>query len=54
MKAAGPLALSGSSEIAAQFDHFTRQELDLAEESEPATPAVKKGRFGFDRIASMW
>jgi pilus assembly protein CpaE len=47
-----PLALAGDSEIAAQFDSFTRQILD------PAVPAPapnpKRGLLGLQRIASLW
>jgi pilus assembly protein CpaE len=48
-----PLASTGNSDMAAQFDRFTRRILDpVAEES--ATPAQKKGLLGFDRLASIW
>jgi pilus assembly protein CpaE len=48
-----PLALAGNSDIATQFDRFTRRILEPnAEESTAA--ASKKGLLGFDRIASIW
>ena len=49
-----PLALAGSSDIAAQFDRFTRAILDPA--SPPTTTEAPKGRLpgGLQRIASIW
>ena len=48
-----PLALAGNSDMATQFDRFTRRILDPnAEETTPGAP--KKGLLGFDRIASIW
>jgi pilus assembly protein CpaE len=47
-----PLALAGSSDIAAQFDRFTRAILDPSAET-PAGPG-KRGLLGMDRIASLW
>jgi pilus assembly protein CpaE len=47
-----PLALTGNSEMATQFDQFTRRILDPAAEPVPATG--KKGLLGFERIASLW
>jgi len=46
-----PLSLTGSTEIAAQFDSFTRRMLDLTVES-----AVSGGRsaIGLQRLASIW
>ncbi|HVH26715.1 MAG TPA: AAA family ATPase [Vicinamibacterales bacterium] len=44
-----PLALTGDSEIAAQFDNFTRRIID----PETDTAVQKRGR-GFDRLASIW
>ena len=48
-----PLALTGNSDLATQFDSFTRRILDP---SAPATPAPvhKRGLLGFERIASLW
>jgi pilus assembly protein CpaE len=48
-----PLALAGSSDIATQFDQFTRRVLDPAADK-TAAPAGKKNMLGLDRIASMW
>jgi pilus assembly protein CpaE len=50
-----PLALSGDSEIASQFNHFTRLvfEPTAVDSAAPGQPG-KKGRLGLDRIASMW
>jgi pilus assembly protein CpaE len=49
-----PLALAGNSDIAAQFDRFTRAILDPAGPATSAEPA--KGRLpgGLQRIASIW
>jgi pilus assembly protein CpaE len=47
-----PLALTGNSDIAAQFDSFTRQILDPA--TETAAPAAKRRLPGLDRLASIW
>lgn len=48
-----PLAMAGSSEIASQFDAFTRRVLDPAVDDPNAAPG-KKGLLGFDRLASIW
>ncbi len=48
-----PLALSGNTDIAAQFDRFTRGLLDRTSD-DPSTPAGKKTLLGLDRIASLW
>jgi pilus assembly protein CpaE len=47
-----PLALAGSSSIAAQFDRFTRQLLDVAVEAAEGTAA--RGPLGLPRLASLW
>jgi hypothetical protein len=47
-----PLALAGSSEIATQFDRFTRRILDPS--GEAAGGGGKKNVLGIDRIASLW
>jgi pilus assembly protein CpaE len=46
-----PLALAGSSEIATQFDRFTRRILDP---STDASGAGKRGLLNVDKIASLW
>jgi pilus assembly protein CpaE len=49
-----PLALTGQSDIAAQFDHFTRQILDPGA-AETTTPQPARRKIpGLDRIASIW
>ena len=48
-----PLALTGDSDIAEQFDSFTRQIIDPEAAQAPAQGA-KRGRLGIDRLASMW
>jgi pilus assembly protein CpaE len=49
-----PLALTGNSDIAAQFDHFTRQILD-PETGMPAQPQQQKRKLpGLERLASIW
>jgi pilus assembly protein CpaE len=48
-----PLALTGNSDIAAQFDHFTRQILDPAAETVIAPPA-KRSLLGLQKLASIW
>jgi len=47
-----PLALAGTSEIAGQFDKFTRRILDP--NVEPPVEPAKKGLLGLERIASRW
>jgi Flp pilus assembly CpaE family ATPase len=44
-----PLSLVDKSDIATQFDQFTRRILDPS-----ASPAAKKGLLGLERIASLW
>jgi Flp pilus assembly CpaE family ATPase len=46
-----PLALTGNSDIAAQFDGFTRRLLNLAVE---AGSADRRSTLGLQRLASMW
>jgi pilus assembly protein CpaE len=48
-----PLALMGDSEIAEQFDNFTRRIIEPEAAVAPAQPA-KRSRLGIDRLASMW
>jgi pilus assembly protein CpaE len=48
-----PLALAGNSDIATQFDQFTRRLLDPAAGAvSPAAP--KRGLLGLEKIASIW
>jgi len=50
-----PLALTGNSDIAAQFDHFTRQILDPEGGVQSSQPAGKrKLPGGLERLASIW
>ena len=49
-----PLALAGSSEIATQFDQFTRRLLDPNAQSGPTPPPPKRGILGLEKIASLW
>jgi pilus assembly protein CpaE len=48
-----PLALTGNSDIAAQFDHFTRQILDPEAGMSASQPAKRK-LPGLERLASIW
>ena len=49
-----PLALAGNSDMATQFDRFTRRILDPNAE-DIGVPEQKKSRLGgLDRLASMW
>jgi len=46
-----PLALTGNSEIASQFDAFTRRMLD----PDAVAPApARRGTLGLERLASIW
>jgi pilus assembly protein CpaE len=47
-----PLALSGNSEMAEQFDRFTRHILNM-DRSAPSA-GDKRSRFGFEKLASLW
>jgi pilus assembly protein CpaE len=47
-----PLALAGNSEIAGQFDRFTRRILDPA--AEPPVGETKRNLLGLERFASLW
>lgn len=48
-----PLALAGTSDIAAQFDRFTRHILD-PEAVDDSSAAGGKKRLTLDRLASLW
>jgi pilus assembly protein CpaE len=47
-----PLSLSGNTDLAAQFEQFTKRLLDPSADSEQAVP-TKRG-LGLERIASLW
>ena len=47
-----PLALTGNTDMAAQFDSFTRGILDPAVDAPPTAP--KKNRLSLERLASLW
>ncbi len=49
-----PLALSGASDIATQFDSFTRRILDQNAEVAAAPGGSKRGVLGLEKIASLW
>jgi pilus assembly protein CpaE len=49
-----PLALTGNTDLAAQFDSFTRRVLDLSESPAPADPGRRTTAFSLQRIASIW
>ena len=46
-----PLALTGNTDIAAQFDGFTRRMLNLSADS---ASGDRRGTLGLQRLASMW
>ncbi len=48
-----PLALTGNSDIASQFDSFTRRIIDPAAGPELTQP-MKRARLGLERLASIW
>jgi pilus assembly protein CpaE len=48
-----PLALSGDTDIAAQFGQFTRLVLGPGADT-ASSPAPKQSRLGLDRLASLW
>jgi pilus assembly protein CpaE len=49
-----PVALTGNSGIAEQFDRFTRRLLDPSGEPPQAVPSSRLGGLGLERIASIW
>jgi len=49
-----PLALAGNTEIASQFDAFTRHIINPAAGSEAPAPAKRASKMGLERIASLW
>ena len=48
-----PLALTGNSDIASQFDSFTRRILDQGADA-PAAPVAKRNLLGLEKLASIW
>jgi pilus assembly protein CpaE len=48
-----PLTLAGNSEMATQFEAFTRQLVDDSVSDAPAEP-TKRGLLKLDKIASLW
>jgi hypothetical protein len=48
-----PLALTGNTDLAAQFDSFTRQVLDPSNDSQ-ALPNSKRTLLGLEKLASIW
>jgi Flp pilus assembly CpaE family ATPase len=53
LNSGSPLAMSGNSDIATQFDQFIRRLLDPNAEAE-STGAAKRGMLGLEKIASIW
>ena len=49
-----PLALSGASDIATQFDSFTRRILDPNADVSANAGSGKRGVLGLEKIASLW
>jgi pilus assembly protein CpaE len=47
-----PLALTGATDIAAQFDAFTRRILDPEAQTPP--PGGRRSTLGLERLASLW
>jgi pilus assembly protein CpaE len=54
LNAGVPLALAGDSEIAQQFDKFTRGILTPAATAETPAATARRSRLGLDRLASIW
>ena len=49
-----PLTLAGNSEIATQFDRFTRRIVEPAAELVEVAPPARRAPLGLNRIASIW
>jgi pilus assembly protein CpaE len=49
-----PLALTGNTDLAAQFDAFTRQVLDPSSSDTPALPTTRRNLLGLEKLASIW
>jgi pilus assembly protein CpaE len=54
LNAGVPLAQSGDSELATQFDRFTRQIIDPASQAKAAATGPSRSLLGFGRVASLW
>jgi pilus assembly protein CpaE len=49
-----PLALTGNTDLAAQFDSFTRRILDADDIAPVEAPVKKSAPLGLNRLASIW
>ena len=49
-----PLALTGATDIATQFDSFTRRILDPNADPAAVAAGGKRGMLGLEKIASLW
>jgi len=49
-----PLALTGNTDLAAQFDAFTRQVLDPSSNDAPVLPTTRRNLLGLEKLASIW
>ena len=49
-----PLALSGNTEMAAQFDKFIRRIINTGAEAPETVTATRRAAFGVQRLASIW
>jgi pilus assembly protein CpaE len=49
-----PLALSGNTEMAAQFDKFIRRIINTGAEAPEPVTATRRTPFGVQRLASIW
>jgi septum formation inhibitor-activating ATPase MinD len=49
-----PLTLAGNSEIASQFDRFTRRVLHPKAVEHDVETTQKRGLLGLEKIASLW
>jgi Flp pilus assembly CpaE family ATPase len=49
-----PLALSGNTEMAAQFDNFIRRIINTGAEAPEPVAAGRRNALGIQRLASIW
>jgi len=49
-----PLALTGATDLATQFDSFTRRILDPNVDPSAVAAGGKRGMLGLEKIASLW